>query len=503
MHASSGKPQLAASGSRETIAPMQLPAPIVPMAETSLIDENVVHLGEALDQLMTRAGMQVAQEAVQLCPEGDFLIVAGSGNNGGDGYVAARTLLEQGRDVSIWPVKAPKTPLAKQAAEACMRLQPRILHHAPTEAPSLIIDALLGCGQKGALDEHTVDALTQLRPLAKAVLAIDVPSGLMTRHMLPNCKTLCLQVAKSEMLARPDVGEFKTVDIGVPPSAYQDIHHTVLRQFPPLLQHGHKGQHGECLVIGGGMYPGALEFASSAALLTGCDLVRVITSDGPPLPPSIIQHRLPGKYLSAIDPDMLSSLLLRAGCMLIGPGLGREPGTSDMARQAFGICYDMGIPIVVDADGISALSHELQELPPGDTPVVITPHQGEARSLLGNAISQQALHQFARPDRVLMVKGVVDLITNGRRWQRNPRGNPRMAVGGTGDLLSGLTCGLIARGCNSFNAGRMALFWLCSAADELITEFGPCYNPEHIIERLPHTLRRHLRQLGMWPPIKP
>ena len=315
-------------------------------------------------------------------------------------------------------MKPPKTALCQQAATTTQGMQ--LISHvssasklAESTEPALIIDAILGCGQRGALGAEVVEALDHLRQYDCPALAIDVPTGIHGPHLLPKIKTLCLQIAKSELFTNQHLGEFKTVDIGIPQAAYTDVHPSVMRLFPPLKQHGHKGQHGECLIIGGGVFPGALHFASSAALITGCDQVRAVTSDGPPLPPSIIQHRIPGRYLSSIDPDMISSLLLRAGSILIGPGLGREPGTSDMAQQVFHLAYDMGIPIIIDADGISALSNQLQHLPPGQTPVIITPHQGEARTLLGHAMSPQAIHQFARPDRLIVLKGTTDLITNG------------------------------------------------------------------------------------------
>jgi len=101
----------------------------------------------------------------------------------------------------------------------------------------------------------------------------------------------------------------------------------------------------------------------------------------------------------------------------------------------------------------------------------------------------------------MLGKGVVDLVTDGRRWQRNPRGNPRMAVGGTGDVLAGLTAGLIARGASPFDASRMAVLWITTAADRLWLEQGPCYDADTVIAALPATLRDLLRPLGMWPPM--
>ena len=192
---------------------------------------------------------------------------------------------------------------------------------------------------------------------------------------------------------------------------------------------------------------------------------------------------------------------MRASALLIGPGLGRDPGCPEAARQAFSLARDLGVPTVIDADGIAALTHDLREMEASPVPVVVTPHRAEARNLLGGEPDDHAVHAFARPDRVILRKGAVDLVSNGRRWQRNEHGNPRMAVGGTGDLLAGLTAGLLARGLTPFDAARLAVFWLTDTADGLWAEQGPCYLPEEILPRLGPTLRRHMEALGSWPPV--
>jgi len=187
--------------------------------------------------------------------------------------------------------------------------------------------------------------------------------------------------------------------------------------------------------------------------------------------------------------------------VLIGPGLGREPGTAEAAQQAFSLALEMGVPIILDADAIAALAETLRDLPKGNSHILITPHRGEARNLLGTSVDEEKLHAFARPDRVLLAKAPVDLITDGRRWQRNPRGNARMAVGGTGDVVAGLSAGLMARGADAFDAARMAAFWICCAADELWAEQGPCYDAESVLGRLPATLRKFMEPMGNWPPL--
>lgn len=478
---------------------MGLPPPVVPMNETALIDEAAVALGQDLNVLMERAGEALAREAARLAPEGAIHVACGPGNNGGDGYVCARVLAEAGREVSVWAVAPPRSPLCERQAK---RLPPSVtrLTAAPLQKPALVVDAVLGAGTRGRPREPIAGALAALRGLNVPVLASDIPSGIGSDLALPVKLTVCLQVAKQELM-RPGMGEFTTVDIGVLPAAYQEVQPSCLRRFPPLKRTGHKGTHGELLVIGGGVFPGALEFACRAAVMTGCDMVRAWTAQGPKLPPGIIVHRQEGQTLQPSHGEELTPMLVRASAVLIGPGLGREAGAAEAAQQALSMALELGVPAVVDADALAHCAQMLRELPPGDPRLLLTPHRTEARNLMGQAPTEEALHAFARADRVLLAKAPVDLVTDGQRWQRNPRGNPRMAVGGTGDILAGLAAGLMARGALPFDAARMAVLWETTAADALWLEQGPCYDAESVLGRLPASLRAFLEPLGMWPPV--
>lgn len=479
---------------------MALPHPLVPCTEAALIDEAAVALGQDLDQLMENAGIALAREAARLAPHGTILVACGPANNGGDGYVCARILAQAGRQVQLWPVCEPRSDLCRRHAALVPPAVERVTG-LPAEVPALVVDAILGTGAHGRPKEPIAGALERLRVTPAPILAADVPSGLGSDLCLPATLTVCFQVAKIELLHQPLLGEFKTVDIGILPAAWQDVQPCVFRRFPALKRTAHKGAHGELLVIGGGVFPGALELACRAAVMTGCDLVRAWTARGPKLPPTVVFHRQSGKYLTPASTAALTPLLVRASAVLIGPGLGREAPCIDAAQQAFSLAVEMGVPVIVDADGIGALADVIRDLPEGAGRVLVTPHRGEARTLIGGPVDEEALHAFARPDRVVLGKAVVDLVTDGWRWQHNDRGNPRMAVGGTGDLLAGLAAGLIARGAGGFDAARLAVLWLTAAADVLWQEQGPCYDAESILPQLPRTLRTFLEPLGMWPPV--
>ena len=483
------------------LPPMALPPCVTPLDEVALIDEAAVALGQDLGALMERAGAAIAREADRLVPQGDVVVACGPGNNGGDGYVAARLLAQAGRTVHVWPVVAPASPLCLRAADALPATVLR-LDGPPATAPALLIDAILGAGSRGAPRGAVAEALAQVQALGCRILSADVPSGIGSPACLTAERIVSLQTAKREVADDPALAPAAVVvDIGIDHRAWQEVQPVCFRRFPRLKRDGHKGTHGEVLVIGGGTFPGALEFACRAALMTGCDLVRAWTAGPGHLPPTIVAHRQDGHALIPADPRDLTPLLVRAAAVLIGPGLGRDPATDEAARQALSLALDLGVPVVLDADGITATADMVRALPEGDGRLLLTPHAGEARSLLKATSSERSLHAFARPDRVILAKGRVDLVTDGRRWQKNPRGNPRMAVGGTGDVLAGLCAGLLGRGTTPFDAARMAVLWATTAGDRRWVHQGPCYDALDLLAELPPTLRTFLEPLDAWPPV--
>ncbi len=502
MHTSQGYYPLAPPGEGGYAHDMTLPAPIIPLDEVELIDAAAVALGQDLAVLMETAGSALAKEAARQAPSGAILVACGPGNNGGDGYVAARLLAQAGRDVSVWPVSGPHSDLCRLNRDR-LPASLRLVAAPPARPPALVIDAILGAGVRGELRPPFPAALEALRRLGAPVLAADVPSGLGTTHVLQARFTVCFQTAKHELLGSTATAEFATVDIGLDPRAWLEVQPSVLRRFPRLPRNAHKGVNGELMVVGGGPFPGALELACRAAICTGCDLVRAWTCDGPPLPPTIVLHRQSGEILTAVTTGELTPHAVRAGAVLIGNGLGRDARAVEAARQAASLCLEMGVPIILDADGIPACSELIADAPAG-APCLLTPHRGEARNLLGlsSVAEEDQLHAWASLHRTMLAKAPVDFISDGWRWQRNRRGNPRMAVGGTGDVLAGLSAGLMARGCLPYDAARIAILWLTEAGDELWLEQGPCWNALDLIDRLPATLRRLFGVAGLeWPPL--
>lgn len=493
-------PSLSAATMRHCMA---LPAPVIPLDEVALIDAAAVALDQDLCALMEAAGAAIATEAGRMAPSGEILVACGPGNNGGDGYVCARLLARSGRQVAVWPVVPPASDLCRLNRDR-LPSSVRLAAAPPARAPALLVDAVLGAGSHGSPRPPIPAALAALRQLACPVLAVDIPSGLGSPDVLPATRTVCLQAARHELLGNAATGEFITVDIGIDQRAWLEVQPSCLRRFPPLARDAHKGVNGELLVIGGGPFPGALELACRAAAMTGCDLVRAWTSQGPPLPATFVVHRQDGSHLHPCDAGDLTPFVVRAGAVLIGNGIGRDREAVEAARQAFSLCQELGVPAALDADGIAACAEAVRSLDPKSPPLLLTPHRGEMRTLLAQAAAadEEQIHAFAATNRTILAKAPVDFISDGWRWQRNRRGNPRMAVGGTGDCLAGLAAGLMARGCQPYDAARIAVLWLTEAGDELWAERGPCWDALDLIAALPATLRQLFGEAGLaWPPL--
>ncbi|MFW5845344.1 MAG: NAD(P)H-hydrate dehydratase [Planctomycetota bacterium] len=415
---------------------MSLPDAIIPAADVALVDAAAEAAGCHTAELMQRAGAAVAEAVQRRHPYGRVLVACGAGNNGGDGYVAARLLAEAGREVSCWPIKLPKSPLCRDTAAALPERVVR-LAQAPEQTPAVIVDAILGAGASGPLRGAVAPAMTRLVELQAPCIAIDMPTGWDSGAWLRPCHCVCLGLAKSELLEHPDDFSMEVADIGLPADSWQVVHPSCLRRLPRHGAGSHKGQNGRVLVVAGWRFAGALELSSLAALRSGCDLVHAWIPPGmPPLPADIVRH-------VSTEPHELAALCQQVDAILVGPGLGQEPMAVQAAASVWHLSRDRHLPLILDADGLHLLKDRILDQ---DHPrLLLTPHRGEARALLQDQADDDQLHAWARPERVILRKGQQDLISDGRQWQRNERGNPRMAVGGSGDVLAGLCAGLVAR----------------------------------------------------------
>jgi hydroxyethylthiazole kinase-like uncharacterized protein yjeF len=427
--------------------------PILTAQAMRAAEQAAIEGGVNVEELMERAGEALAEAAYRFAGPLPALILAGPGNNGGDGYVAARHLAERGIAVRVAAMSDPKTPAAAWARSEWMgEVDPL---SGATQASPLVIDALFGTGLKRGLEDAVSGQLSRLCNAAVVRVACDLPSGVETDtggelSPVPEFDmTATFGALKPAHLLHPAMhkcGRVVLAQIGIEADvAWREIGPSRL---PPLDPSGHKYSRGLVHALAGTM-PGAIALAAKAAARAGAGYVRVSTSrpiDG--LPSSIVQ----------LDTAPVNDE--RIGCLLVGPGLGDVP-------QVLTLALTSKAPKVIDADAITHLG-EPERLKGQDA--ILTPHEGEFRKLFGDLPGpkpERALEAARRSGAVVIYKGPDTLVAapDGRLGFA-PRAHPWLASAGTGDVLAGMTAAMRARGLEAFEAACAAV-WLHGRAAEI------------------------------------
>jgi hydroxyethylthiazole kinase-like uncharacterized protein yjeF len=434
--------------------------------------------------LMERAGAGLAALTGELAlGDGPIAVVCGKGNNGGDGYVAARHLREAGRDVRVFTT-APVDELEGDAATNAERLPgdpPERFEAAALEPAVLAVDAILGTGFTGEPHGPAAEAIDALNDWAGAVVACDVPSGVdastgeVSGAAVHAVATATFAAAKPGLWINPGkahAGAVRVVDIGIPPGAPVDppdvglIHDASVLTLVPRRRPGWtKFTSGHVLVAGGARgLSGAPCLAAEAAQRAGAGYV---TACVPASLETIFEIRLlevmtrglhdhdGGHTASGVD--AVVQLSERGGAVVAGPGLGRTEGAVTFARE---VVRRVEVPVVLDADGLNAHSGRLEALAARTAATVLTPHEGELGRLLGiesDAVKARRLHhvrEAARAARaILVLKGDDTLVADpGGTVAVSPGASAALATAGTGDVLSGVIAAILARGVDPFAA---------------------------------------------------
>jgi NAD(P)H-hydrate epimerase len=450
------------------------------------VDENAKALGVPRKQLMESSGNAVARAVREHTDTGATVaIVAGRGNNGGDAFVAARFL--DGYDVSVHLLGRAETigtDIARENWEALEAGEYETVEVKDSRSLDLpeadvIVDAMLGTGVKGALRQPAATAARAINESDAAVIAVDVPSGVdADTGEAPGTAVEADHVVtfhdRKPGLDSLDA-DVTVADIGIPEAAELFVGPGDLRALERDPQ-SHKGDHGEVLVIGGGPYSGAPALSAQAAFRAGADLVRLavpesVAPDVRGFSENFIVHPLTGEALAPGHVDELLELAADQDAVLVGPGLGDDEGTLDAVGE-FLSSYEGRI--VVDADA-------LQVVPDVETEatLVCTPHQGELQKMGGPSVENwreraDAVSEFATEiGAILLVKSAHDVISDGDAVRVNRTGNPGMTVGGTGDVLAGVTSALVtALEDDPLQAAAVAAYANGKAGDMAIDDHG-------------------------------
>lgn len=445
--------------------------PILTTEAMRAAERSAIDSGTSVEQLMERAGAALAEAAVRFAGPLPTLILCGPGNNGGDGYVAARHLEERGIEVRVAALAEPRSDAAKWARSGfggeVEPLTPQ------TASAPLLIDALFGTGLRKPLEDSAVEHLLRLSGKASIAIACDLPSGVESDSgaLLSDIPRFDLTVtfgalkpAHRLMPAMPRCGRVVLAGIGIDAGArWQEIGPPKL---PPLDPEGQKYTRGLVHCLAGKM-PGAIALSATAAARAGAGYVRVSTSRSiDNLPSAIVQTDT-----AILDDD-------RIGCILVGPGMGEIPQLLTLALTA-------KAPKVIDADAIGQVG-EPERLKKQDA--ILTPHEGEFRELfgeIGGTKPERALEAARRSGTVVVYKGPDTIVaTPDGRLGFAPPAPAWLATAGTGDVLAGMIAAMVARGLPQFEAACAAV-WLHGRAAEIA---GPHMIADDLAAAIPQAL---------------
>ena len=484
---------------------------IVSAEEMRAIDRSTSErFGVSSLTLMENAGVAVADHVLaQHAAAGRIVVFCGKGNNGGDGFVAARRLHQRGKKVQVILLADPGELRGDAAAMFGKLPSPAIAVHSSEELKGerlqlslhgdLYLDAVLGTGFKAPVSGLYAEAIAIMNASQVPVIAVDIPSGADADAVGPQTGTIARADAIITFTApRPahvfsllTAGPTFVAEIGSPPEAIistLQLNVITARDIAPLVEprpaESNKGNYGHALVVGGSLgKAGAGAMAGMAVLRAGAGLSTVATPKSvlgtvSGFHPELMTEPLPETDAGTISTsarDRIEELAKGKTVLAIGPGVSRDSQTAEMVR---GLVARLRLPMVVDADGLNAFEGHTGELNGKGRTLVITPHPGEMARLAGCSIADVqkdrlgTARKFAREHELIVVlKGHRTLVVqpDGEAWV-NTTGNPGMATGGTGDILTGMVAGMIAQHSTEAFAAVLAAVHLHGLAGDVMRE---------------------------------
>jgi len=499
--------------------------------EIKVVDINSEFFGVPSHKLMENAGKGLADFILnEVKPkENKILIICGLGNNGGDGFVATRYL--RNKKISLFLTgkeKQIKTKIAKNNFKKLKKLKIEIFDINDINKfnnllgkNQIIIDSMLGIGLTGELRDpykRIVEKINNSKE--KIIISVDIPTGFGTKTFVKPNYTVTFHDIKEKM-NKKNCGEIKIVDIGVPKKAIDYVGPGELKvYYPRPKKDSHKGENGRLLVVGGGPYYGAPALSSFAAQRTGADLIYIatpkkvaqaITSYSPLLikssklakniakmaPTLIVKELNDENHLLVKDFEIIKNVMKKVDALLIGPGLGNEGETDRAVEKIIKLFIKNKKPIVIDADAIKVVGKNIELIKNSNS--VITPHTGEFRELTGVNLSNNLKERKSNVEFwakklgiTILLKGSIDVISNGKNTKLNNVHNESMTVGGTGDVLAGIVGALLSKKVNPFNSARMGIFINGVAGNFSFEKRSYGSIATDLIDEIPNVLKKYL-----------
>jgi NAD(P)H-hydrate epimerase len=507
---------------------------VVSAGEMRRLDELTIARGTPGYVLMERAGEGATAVLLKRFPDVHgrrVVIVAGRGNNGGDGFVIARLLANKGVRARVVLVGR-RQDVKGDAARALAGLEGTSVRlvEVPDESgssalqdaiagASVLVDAVFGTGLNAEVTGLYRDVFDRMNAAGIPIFAVDIPSGLNadTGHpfgtAVKACATVTFGFAKIGEVIQPGlryVGDLTIVDIGIAPEAVVEVNPrvellepaAVAERVPRRAPDAHKGSSGHVVIFAGSRgHSGAALLAAHAACRGGAGLT---TLAGPASLNAVFSLGVPEVMTAAIADDdglirfdrgAVEAILEGKRAVVVGPGLGTHRAAEELVKHLLMV----GRPVVIDADGLTCLSKGVDVLKAARSTVVLTPHPGEMARLLGTNIEEVQADRvamargFARKHHcVVLLKGARSVIAaaDGAVWI-NPTGNAGMASGGMGDVLAGLIGALLAQGLTAADAACLGTYLHGAVADDIAREQGQLgMRASDIIEALPRGFGR-------------
>jgi ADP-dependent NAD(P)H-hydrate dehydratase / NAD(P)H-hydrate epimerase len=470
-------------------------------------------------ELMEAAGRAVAEVVARRAPQGPVRVVCGKGNNAGDGFVAARLLREMGFEVDVlllWPSEQ----LRGDAAANYERFGGELVEGdvaARLAGSGVVVDAIFGTGFEGAPREPAASAIRAINGCGATVVACDIASGVdassgeVAGEAVEADVTVSFHAAKVGQRVAPGkwrTGELRVVAIGIPAGAPREpvageIDASVLELAPRRGPRSTKFSSGQVAIAGGSRgLTGAVRMASLAAIRAGAGYATVaVPADLEMIfelgQPEVMSVGCPGGdgcLVPASEKAVLRTFE-RAAAGIFGPGLGKDPGSFELARS---VGPRIEAPLVLDADGLNAFAGRLGELRARQAPTVLTPHAGELGRLLERDSAEVDAHRLASAREaaeaaaaIVVLKGDDTIVTDGSRVAVNGLPAPALATAGTGDVLSGVAAGLLARMDDPFAATCAAVIAHARAGLDAAVRVGAAESviATDVVDSVPLALR--------------
>lgn len=471
-------------------------APILTAAQMRAAEDRAIAAGSSVSGLMERAGTGVAEWVHRLAAGAEVLILCGPGNNGGDGYVAARVLASRGVNVRVAALGDPRTEAAAEARKGWTGPVETVRHGMLFDSAyaPVVVDSVFGTGLTRAVEPAIAKTIAALASFARLSIAVDLPSGADTdtgcdlggAALMDFDVTLALGALKPAHVLQPSAmhcGLVRVIELGLELEDAVEPHRTVSGVetivVPRLVRPdtaSHKYSRGMVVVVSGPMH-GASELAALAAYRAGAGYVLLLTGGLPHSPHAIVRQRWSAEALED----------KRIGAVVIGPGLGRD----DRAREKLDAALASPHPLVIDGDALHLLDPD--RLQAREAATVLTPHAGEFAALFGEGEgSKIARTQDAarRSGAVVVFKGADTVIAAPNGWTNVALpASPWLSVAGTGDVLAGAIATMLAQNPYLPLEAVSAGVWLHGEAASLLDR---CFLADKLADALPRALERAL-----------